>query len=314
MPSRSERIPVTLTGVPETLLWTLYFRAQEASRPDSVLSDPLAIELIDRLDYPFAQRLGRGVRRAQWQGLRARTFDEQIRSFMTAHPGGTVVALGEGLETQFWRVDDGRVHWVSVDLPESAVVQRQVLPRHERRREIATSALDEGWMHELRDEQADPCDVLITAQGLLMYLPRGDVHTLIRRLAAHIPGAHLLLDGVPRWATRATAVGQRQHLSRHAAHQAKDTEDTEDAEDADPGPEHSFPPPAMLWWLDDTEAAALSRLPGVAHVRRLHPPRGRGPVHALALPLVDRTPVLRSQVLSIWSILFADPSGDVSMP
>ena len=33
------------------------------------------------------------------------------------HPAGTVVALGEGLETQFWRPDNGRVRWLSVDLP-----------------------------------------------------------------------------------------------------------------------------------------------------------------------------------------------------
>jgi O-methyltransferase involved in polyketide biosynthesis len=33
-------------------------------------------------------------------------FDREVRRFLAAHPGGTVVALGEGLETQFWRVDN----------------------------------------------------------------------------------------------------------------------------------------------------------------------------------------------------------------
>ncbi|MFN8079589.1 MAG: class I SAM-dependent methyltransferase [Kineosporiaceae bacterium] len=324
MPSSSERIPIALTGVPETLLWTLYFRAQEASRPDTVLHDPLAVELVERIDYPFEARLGRGVRRAQWQGLRSRTFDEQIRRFLAAHPGGTVVALGEGLETQFWRVDDGHVRWVSVDLPESAAVQRRVLPRHERRREIAASALDEGWMNELRDEQVDAHDVLITAQGLLMYLPREQVHALITRLAAHVPGARMLLDGVPRWATRATALGQRQRRARQAdsADSAIETDSTAETDHGAEVPEAAdpFQAPVMHWWLDDAEADALRALPGVADVRRLHPPRGRGLVHALALPIIDRLPGLRSQVLSIWSLRFAgaadglDPAGDVRMP
>ena len=44
--------------MPETLLWTLYHRAEEARRPDAVLQDPLAVELVDRIDYPFDARFG----------------------------------------------------------------------------------------------------------------------------------------------------------------------------------------------------------------------------------------------------------------
>jgi O-methyltransferase involved in polyketide biosynthesis len=117
-------IEVDLGGVPETLLWTLYHRAVEARRPDAVLHDPRAVELVERIDYPFAQRFGPGGRLGQWQALRARCFDIQVGRFLRRHPDGTVVALGEGLETQLWRVDNGRVRWVSVDLPETIEVRR----------------------------------------------------------------------------------------------------------------------------------------------------------------------------------------------
>ena len=49
---------VELDRVPETLLWTLYHRAVEARRADSVIADPMAIELVDRIDFPFAERFG----------------------------------------------------------------------------------------------------------------------------------------------------------------------------------------------------------------------------------------------------------------
>jgi O-methyltransferase involved in polyketide biosynthesis len=39
-----------LEGVPETLLWTLWHRALEARRAGGVLRDPLAVELVDRID------------------------------------------------------------------------------------------------------------------------------------------------------------------------------------------------------------------------------------------------------------------------
>ena len=99
---------VELRGIPETTLWTLYMRAVEARRPDAVLDDPKAVELLEAVDFPFEARFG-APRMAQWQALRARTFDDEVRRFLGRHPDGTVVALGEGLETQFWRVDNGRV-------------------------------------------------------------------------------------------------------------------------------------------------------------------------------------------------------------
>ena len=176
-------VAVELSGVPETLLWTLYHRAEEARRPDAVLKDPLAVELVDRIDYPFDARFGAGGWRARWQALRALRFDIEVRRFLAARPGATVVALGEGLETQFWRVDDGRVRWVTVELPEVVDAVGSFLPASDRRRVIASSALDEGWL----DEVAGP-DVMVTAQGLLMYFPRDDADSLIARVAPRAAG------------------------------------------------------------------------------------------------------------------------------
>jgi O-methyltransferase involved in polyketide biosynthesis len=275
------RVPVTLTGVPETLLWTLYYRAQEAARPGGMLHDPLAVQLVEQIGYPFAERLGEGAGRAQWQGLRSRTFDDRIRAFLATHPGATVLALGEGLETQFWRVDDGLVEWIGVDLPEAAELRRAVLPAHDRRRQIDVSVLDEAWMDEAWMDEVDaPKGVLVSAQGLFMYLERDEVHGLVARLARRFPGGELVFDGVPRWTSVVTA--RRQVPSGG-----------------------SMPAPPMPWPMDGREAAALRAIPGVTGVERLHPPRGRGFVHGYALPVMERLPVLDVLLLSIWSARFA---------
>ena len=269
------RVPPGLTGVPETLLWTLYYRAQEAARADAVLHDPLAVELVSRIDYPFAQRLGEGASRAQWQGLRSRTFDRQVRAFLARHPGGTVVALGEGLETAFWRVDDGVVRWVGVDLPAAADLRRAVLPGHERRRQMDADVLDPGWTDAVDASRG----VLFTAQGLLMYLGRDQVHELFTLLAGRFPGGELVFDGVPGWTSAVT--------TRRAV---------------PVGGEMSAPP--MPWAMDGREAAALRALPGVRAVVRLHPPRGRGLLHGLVLPALERIPILDDLILSMWSARF----------
>jgi hypothetical protein len=68
------------------------------------------------------------------------------------------------------------------------------------------------------------------------------------------------------------------------------------------GGEMSAPP--MPWPMDGREAKVPRALPGVRAVVRLHPPRGRGPLHGLVLPALDRTPILDDLILSIWSARF----------
>lgn len=112
MPDDSEasRVPVELTGVPETLLWNLYHRAVAARGPKPLLDDPAAVDLVERLDYRFDTLDGGGAQRsAEWHAMRVRTFDAEVRRFLAARPGGTV-ALGERLKTQ--SADRSSAEWL----------------------------------------------------------------------------------------------------------------------------------------------------------------------------------------------------------
>lgn len=242
---------VALGDVPETMLWTLYHRAHEAARPDRLIDDPLAVRLVEQLDYPFEERFGGGGPLAQWQALRAKTFDRTIAAFLATHPGGTVVALGEGLETQFWRIDDGRCRWITVDLPEAIELRTELLPPSDRRREIARSALDLTWMDEVEARNG----VLLTAQGLLMYFQPAEVHELIAACARRFAGGALLFDAVARGLTG-------REMRSGSGYEA----------------------PPWHWGWDRKEAARIRALDGIAELRRLRLPPGRGlPGRALAV-------------------------------
>ncbi|MDT7796152.1 MAG: hypothetical protein QOD59_5593, partial [Mycobacterium sp.] len=91
-----------LTGVSETALLTLQVRASEARRPDSIIDDPMAILLADSIDYDFAKF---GFARRQDMAVRALGYDRQARRYLLDHPKATVVALAEGLQTSFYRLD-----------------------------------------------------------------------------------------------------------------------------------------------------------------------------------------------------------------
>ena len=64
---------------------------------------------------------------------------------MDAHPEGLVVNLGAGLDTRFYRLDNGTIAWIDIDLPE-VVAFRQKLqdPANPRRLLLAASVLEDG--------------------------------------------------------------------------------------------------------------------------------------------------------------------------
>lgn len=156
---------VALTGVSETALLTLNARACEARRDDAIIDDPKAVALLDAIDFDFAKfgRTGQDI------ALRARAFDLAAQEYLSSHPSATVVALAEGLQTTFWRLDaalpDAQFRWLTVDLEPIIDIRARLLPSSPRISVLAQSALDYSWM-----DAVDPSDgVFVTAEGLLMY-------------------------------------------------------------------------------------------------------------------------------------------------
>ena len=191
---------VSLSGVPETMLFPLWNRAGEQVRAEPLIDDPISARLVKQIDYDFKASFGKpNVGHA----IRSRVIDDAIKAWLAVYPQGTVIALGEGLESQFWRVDNGTMQWLSVDLPESIEVRRRFLPDEERMTMFACSALDEQWM-----ASAPPSEpVFITAAGLLMYFEESEVIHLLRLLAERFPGSELIFDVIPEWMSKKSLKG-----------------------------------------------------------------------------------------------------------
>src|ERR1017187_546822 len=250
---------VELTGVPETALWNLYQRASAARAGH--LDDPRAVEVLVRLDYSF-ERFDVPYRGfgGPFHAQRVRTVDTALRRVLSGAPGATVAALGEGFETQFWRVDDGRLRWLSLDLPEVVAVRREVLPDGPRNRTLAGSAADAEWTAQVDRERP----VIITAQGLLPYFERDEVHRLLTAWAPLLPAAWLLVDGL---AAHVPAGRGRNAL---------------------PG---GYRPPEWTWTVDAGELRQLRELPGLKDLHEV--PQAGGD---RLLGVLRRVPGLKSQL------------------
>jgi len=266
------KVSPNIAGVSETMLWSLHSRASEARLPDALLVDPESLRIRSAIDYDFDRHFGTP---AGSLAVRAARIDQALREWLARHPDGTVVSLGEGLETQSRRVDNGRMRWVSVDLPDAIRLREQFLPASDRFRHLAISALDPAWMASI-----DPsAEVFIIAQGLLMYLPPDRVRFLLCAIAERFPGSELVFDSIPRWFSQLTLLGLRQT------------------------PHYRLPP--MPWGINRDELAPTLRAwhPGLSEVTLLDYGMPRGLPRVLG-GMIDRT-LLRHEVPSLAHVAIA---------
>jgi O-methyltransferase involved in polyketide biosynthesis len=189
------RAEVTLTPEQETLLITLYAKAQPGN---PLFFDPTAQDILTRVDYDFA-RLHVPYKTVVLVCQRAKKLDAVTRDFMAEHPGGAVLQLGCGLDTRFWRVDDGRVDWYDLDMPPVVELRRQFFTEGERYHMIAASVTDLEWVDTVASGGRP---VLVVAEGLLMYLDESDVRRLVLRLHETFPGCRLIADVFSRLTAR----------------------------------------------------------------------------------------------------------------
>ena len=183
------RQPVSLGCVQETLLIPLYARAVDSRRQDSLLRDSGAVAMVEAIAYDFRRFQDPSL--LAGAVLRTAIVDDIVRRFMAAHHGATVVEVGAGLSTRSERLDNGRVRWVDVDLPDAIALRRRFVRDTTRRITIAASVLDEEWAAVVPRTKGR---YLIVAEAVLMYFAEADVKAVLARIAAAFPGLLVVFD------------------------------------------------------------------------------------------------------------------------
>jgi O-methyltransferase involved in polyketide biosynthesis len=199
-PPTTRKQPVRLGDVQQTLFIPLAARARATKRRHPVLRDPRAVELAQSIDFDEA-KYGRGAG-GFVTVLRTAIFDHWVRAFLAQHPAATVTEVGTGLNTRFERLDNGQVHWIDLDLPDTIELRRKFFADTSRRTMVAASFLDEGWLAAVAER---PGPYFFVADGVLTYLPEPQVTAVLARLAERFPGALIAFDTYPR------ATYERQH-------------------------------------------------------------------------------------------------------
>ncbi len=174
--------------IQETALITLAIRASETARPNARIRDEKAKEIIDTLGVdvskfdPFLSH----------EGVVARTimFREKLTELLKRYPNAVCVNLGCGFDDKFSQVDNGKLQWFDVDLPDQIAVRRKVFEDRERCVMLDGSALDDAWTTELPKAEMN----LIVMEGVLEYFSKEQVKTCLNMLCDSFAHGYLLAE------------------------------------------------------------------------------------------------------------------------
>jgi methyltransferase (TIGR00027 family) len=190
------------SDVNETGLLMLYARAMESRSDKPILVDEQAERIVDAIDQqiagsndPFLAMLYNkkvDARLMVHAALRAQKYDLYAQEFLGRYPKGVVVNLGCGMDTRFQRIDDGKMVFFDLDLPQVISFKRQFLQESERYRMIAESVFETGWMDQVA--AAAPGQVLFLAEGLFMYLEPDRVKALVLEIQRRFPSSELVCE------------------------------------------------------------------------------------------------------------------------
>ena len=167
--------------VEDTLFVPMLGRIYASEHCPQIIYDKKALELKEKLPPDL---LGNGSQ-SQYTLLasaaRSANMDRFIQEFLMRKPDGVIVQLGCGLETTYYRCDNGKTRWYAVDLPHVIDYRRELLPESERETYLAGDAFSKDWIRQVRTDFPD-APILVTAGGLFHYFEEDKVISLFRML------------------------------------------------------------------------------------------------------------------------------------
>jgi O-methyltransferase involved in polyketide biosynthesis len=208
----NEKITIDLKGVPQTLLFPLIGRAKFSQESYSPIHDKKAIELVASLNYDFDKLLSvTNVRQSTlfWMA-RAYHFDEAIKTYLKKHPKAVIVNLGCGLDTTFYRTDNGQLLWIDIDLPDVIDLREKLLPPPNRVEYIKKSVLDFSWVDDIKQFGND---VFFFAGGFFMYFKEDQIKSIFSAIANQFSNANLIFDNIsPRGLKQANEMLKKSNM------------------------------------------------------------------------------------------------------
>jgi len=189
----SGKVKIELGNIQKTLLLPLWGRAVETKKLKPKLIDNVAVEIINKIDYDFST-ITTNISFVTQLAWIARSFhiDNSIKAFLSVHPDASIVNLGCGLDTTYERINNEKLFWYDLDLPDVIELRKIFLNETGNRKFITASLLDDRWTSHIKNKK----NVFFIAAGVLYYFDETQVKQFISLLAERFPSSEIIFDAV----------------------------------------------------------------------------------------------------------------------
>jgi len=182
---------IKLGNIQETLLLPLWGRAIETQKEKPLLVDNKAVSIVNSIPYDFSviSKNINNLSRLSWIA-RSIYFDKKIKAFIDNFPEATIINIGCGLDTTFDRVDNGKIQWIDLDLPDTIDLRKKYISESDRRHFIPKSVFDTSWYDKLEKNN----NVMLLIAGVLYYFDESDVKRLFNDFHTFLPRVEIIFD------------------------------------------------------------------------------------------------------------------------
>jgi len=190
---------INVSDVAETAFLTLYCHALDAQAKDPVLNDKSSIKTAQLLNLELAHSAKKfhrllvsgkiNKKLVVHTAIRAKKYDEYISEFIRKHPKATIVNIGCGLDNRFERIDNGKIDFFDLDLPDIIEIKKQLFNETRHYHYISQSVFDFSWMERIKKN-----DILFLAEGVFMYCHEKDVKSLFLKLQSTFPDSEMVCE------------------------------------------------------------------------------------------------------------------------
>ncbi|WP_455718738.1 class I SAM-dependent methyltransferase [Anaerosporobacter sp.] len=132
-------------------------------------------------------------------GIIARTevLDEGVKKYLLKTPNGLIINIGAGLDTRITRVDNDKLRWIDIDMPNVIEARKLFFEENERIKFIGKNALNESWLEDIPYKEEEP--VLIIAKGILMFFSEEELKYFFSFLVKKLKNVDMYFDVVHKY-------------------------------------------------------------------------------------------------------------------
>lgn len=199
--------------IPNHLLQPMWLRSRESMLDGGLVFDPIAANACRRCHLSADCLSGDIDQQQLLHASLTQLCDEAVHAFLIQHPDAWVLNVGAGLDTRFYRLDNGRCHWMELDISENLLWRQKLFHPSERYQLRCGHVTQSAWLDELDIPEDAP--VLIMSDQALLNCNQAQIGQFMLGLARRFIHAQTCFvvagDKTQTWLGKQLGSGHYQH-------------------------------------------------------------------------------------------------------